>query len=79
MAAIDCTTALANLGRVALFTQFIPAFEGPELIEFRGRIMAVQVPAPGTDVESAVLVQFEDPGEWMDFVDLASVVAFLPD
>ena len=79
MAAIDCTTALSNLGRSARFTQFIPAFDGPELIEFRGRIMAVQVPAPGTAVECSILVQFEEPGDWMDFVDVTSVVAFSPD
>lgn len=78
MAVIDCTTALSYLGRSAGFTQFLPGFEGPELIEFTGRIMAVQVPAPGTGVECAVLIQFDEPGDFMDFVDLETLVSFSP-
>lgn len=79
MAAIDCTTALSHLGRSANFVQFLPAFEGPELIEFRGRIMAVQVPAPGTGVECALLIEFEGlPRSRMDFVDIDTVVGFSP-
>jgi hypothetical protein len=40
--------------------------------------MAVQVPAPGTGVECAVLIQFDEPGDFMDFVDLETLVSFSP-
>lgn len=80
MAAIDCTTALANLGCMASFTQLIPSLDGLSLYSFRGKIMAVQVPAPGTGVECALLVHQDGyPLDVMEFFDLQTLVDFLPD
>lgn len=78
MATIDCTTALGLLGHTADFTQFLPNFCGPELIHFRGRVMAIQVPAPNSGIESSILIQFDGLGsDSMDYVDLDSIVGFV--
>lgn len=45
------------LGRTFDFIQLIHCEEGAFPVEFRGRVLAVQVPAPGTDVEWSVLIE----------------------
>jgi hypothetical protein len=78
MATIDCTTALGLLGHTADFVQFMPCFDGPELIHFRGSVMAVHLPAAGTGVEQSLLIQFEGYGpDAMDYVETDTIIGFV--
>lgn len=75
MATFDCTTALSMLGHTGDFSQFIASYHGPDLIHFRGTVMAVQIAAPGSGVEDSILVQFDGLGpDSMDYVDLSTVI-----
>ena len=51
MASLNSTQALALLGRVIDVVECIPMPYGPDFSRYRATVMAVQVPAPGTDIE----------------------------
>lgn len=64
MAAVNSTQALSLLGKSFDFVECIPMPYGPDFSRYRARVLAVQVPAPGTDIDWSILLLmdgFKDP------------------
>lgn len=72
MAALNSIQALSLLGRVIDVIECIWwNDEGPDYSAYRATVMAVQVPAPGTDIEWSLLLHQEGfPAEEMVYVEL---------
>lgn len=71
MAALNSTQALSLLGRVIDVIECIPMPYGPDYFRYRATVMAVQVPAPGTDIEWSLLLHQEGYApDQMDYVEL---------
>lgn len=71
MAALNSTQALSLLGRVIDVIECIPMPYGPDYSRYRATVMAVQVPAPGTDIEWSLLLHQEGSApDQMDYVEL---------
>jgi len=65
------------LGKTFEFTEICPGEYGPDYDRFRAKVLAVVVPAPGTDIEwSLLLLQdgFHDP----DYHDLNALQFLWP-
>ena len=64
MTVIDSTQALSLLGKSFDFLCMCPGEYGPYFDRFHALVLAVQVPAPGTDIEWSILLLidgFKDP------------------
>ena len=71
MAAINHTEALSLLGQTVNVVECIPMPYGPDFSRYRATVMAVQVPAPGTDIEWSVLLHQEGLApDQMDYIEL---------
>lgn len=71
MAAINHTEALSLLGQTVTVVECIPMPYGPDFSRYRATVMAVQVPAPGTDIEWSVLLHQEGfAPDRMDYIEL---------
>jgi len=71
MAAIHSTDVLALLGTTVDLVEAVPMPCGPESRRYRARVMAVQMPAPGTGIECSLLLLEEGlPPDCMDYVEL---------
>lgn len=72
MANPNATELASMLGCRFDFRQYFPAHEGPFVCDFKGTVVAVQVPHPGSGIETALLVHqdgFPNP-EYVDFEGL---------
>lgn len=71
MASLNSTQALALLGRVIDVVECIPMPYGPDFSRYRATVMAVQVPAPGTDIEWSLLLHMEGfAPDQMEYIEL---------
>jgi hypothetical protein len=64
MTVINSTQALSLLGKSFDFIITCPGEYGPDFDNVHARVLAVQVPAPGTDIEWSILLLidgFKDP------------------
>lgn len=63
------------LGRTFEFVELFHDDVGPCPVRFTARVVAVQVPAPGTDIEWALLLEQRcDSGKYhTDYTDLSSL------
>lgn len=72
MTAINSTQALSLLGKSFNFVESIPMPYGPDFALYRARVLAIQVPAPGTDIEWSILL-LQDGYKYPEYVDLDSL------
>lgn len=71
MDTVNSTEALGLLGKTLDFVEVIPNFDGPDFSAYRATVMAVQVPAPGSDIPCSLLLHQEGfPLDYLGFVEL---------
>lgn len=71
MASLNSTQALTLLGRVIDVVECIPMPYGPYFSRYRATVMAVLVPAPGTDIKWSLLLHMEGfAPDQMEYIEL---------
>lgn len=71
MDTVNSTEALGLLGKTLDLVECIHNVYGPDFAVYRATVMAVQVPAPGTDIEWSFLLHQEGfPPDHLEFVEL---------